>query len=210
MPVSRRRISAVVKDFRREIKRLRHFDAENQAKFSCRPRIISKTQLHFLTETVFFRAFRAYECLIRDIFLLYTLEKRPCSGVKVTSYLKPRNFLHAEALIRSSMRFVEWSNPDFVIRRAEIYLKDGFPIKPPLAANLLPLHSFRKIRNHIAHDSRESLDGYKSVLIEHFTTLPLSEPTPGEFLLLNDRNQPNKYKLLVLFDLMNGLVSNLT
>lgn len=210
MPVSRRKISAVVKDFSQEIKKLERFDAENQAKFTSIPCMISKTQLHFLTEAIFSRAFRAYECLVRDTFLLYTLEKRPRSGARVTSYLKPRNFLHAETLIQSSLRYLQWSSPDIVIERAEIYLEDGFPIKLPLTTNSLPLHDFRKIRNHIAHNSKKSLDDYKSVLRQHFTTIPLSIPTPGEFLLLSDRIDPSKYKLLVFFELMNSLMSDLS
>ena len=210
MPVSRRKISAVVRDFSQEIKKLERFDAENQAKFTSIPCMIPKTQLHFLTEAIFSRAFRAYECLVRDTFLLYTLEKRPRSGARVTSYLKPRNFLHAETLIQSSLRYLQWSSPDIVIERAEIYLEDGFPIKLPLTTNSLPLHDFRKIRNHIAHNSKKSLDDYKSVLRQHFTTIPLSIPTPGEFLLLSDRIDPSKYKLLVFFELMNSLMGDLS
>lgn len=210
MPVSRRKISAVVKDFSQEIKKLERFDAENQAKFTSMPCMISKTQLHFLTEAIFSRAFRAYECLVRDTFLLYTLERRPRSGAKVTSYLKPRNFLHAETLIQSSLRYLQWSSPDIVIERAEIYLEEGFPIKLPLTTNRESLRNFRKIRNHIAHDSKKSLNDYKSVLRRHYGTIPLSMPTPGEFLLLNDRIDPSKYKLLVFFELMNSLMSDLS
>jgi len=206
MPLFRRKISAVNRDFNSEISRLERFDSENQRRFSLSIDSFSKNQLHFLTESIFFRAFRSYEKLVRDIFLLYCLDKRSDSGKKASSYLKPKSFWHAETLIKSQLHFLDWGNPDIVIERAETYLKDGYPIKLPLSSNRQALQDFRKIRNHIAHDSRESFDGYKSVLIKHYGTVPLSVPCPAEFLLRNDRADPSKYKLQVYFELLKDMI----
>lgn len=210
MPIARRKLSAAVRDFRHEMAQLERFDAENQSNFSSAIRSLSKKQLHFLTEAIFFRAFRSFEGFTRDIFLLYCMGKRTLDGSKVVSHLKPSGFFHAEILIRSSMRFLDWANPDTLIERSEIYLKEGFPIKLPVTSSRESLHDFRKIRNHIAHDSKESLDGYKSVLRRHFRTVPLSIPSPGEFLLVSDRVDPTKYKLLVFFEQLKNLASDLT
>lgn len=73
---------------------------------------------------------------MRDVFLLYCLEKRPQTGKKVGSYLKPKSFHHAEQLIQSSMPFLDWVSPETVVSRAELYLDQGFPIKLPVATNL--------------------------------------------------------------------------
>lgn len=210
MPRSRRKVSAVVRDFHAELNRLERFDAKNQARFSASTGALSKHQLHFLTEAIFFRGFRAYESFVRDIFLLYCLEKRPRSGAKVTSFLTPKSFLHAEELIQSSMRFLDWTNPDLVIERAELYLKDGFPIKLPYTANRNTLWDFKRIRNHIAHDSKESLGGYRTVLRRHYGVVPLKLPPPGRFLLVPDRRTPSKYNLLAFFELMRELSVDLT
>lgn len=210
MPLVRKKTSAVERDFNIEISRLERFDVENQKNFTSPAKTISKIQLHFLTEAIFFRAFRSYDKVIRDIFLLYCLERQPKSGEKVLSYLKPKGFLHTEALIKSSLRFLDWANPDIVIERAETYLAGGFPVKLPLSSHRQVLHDFRKIRNHIAHDSKESYDGYKSVIIKHFGTIPLSVPSPGEFLLRNDKSDPSKYILQVYFNLLKSLVSDLS
>ena len=214
MPKYRIKISAVYKDFNKELRILERFDSENQKRFSGGLGItqtnITRHQLHFLTEAVFFRAFRAYERFVRDIFLLYCQEKSPRSGARVISFLKPTSFNHSEELIKSSLRYLEWTNPDDVIRRSELYLKDGFPIKLPYATHRETLQDFRRIRNHIAHDSIESLNGYKVALRRHFGTIPLRLPAPGEFLLLTDRSDPTKYKLLVFFNLMKTISSELT
>ena len=210
MPKSRRKISAVTRDFQTELNRLEHFDAKNQARFSASTGALSKHQLHFLTEAVFFRAFRAYESFVRDTFLLYCLEKRRRSGAKVTSFLTPKSFSHAEELIQSSMRFLDWTNSDIVIERAELYLRDGFPIKLPYTTHRETLRDFKRIRNHIAHDSKESLAEYQIVLRKHYGATLLRIPSPGEFLLVPDKTYPTKYKLLVFFNLMRKLSTDLT
>ncbi len=215
MPTSRRKVSAALRDFDAELSSLARFDAENQAIFSAsttasRAQRLSKRQLYLLTEAIFFAAFRAYENFLRDVFLLYCLEKRPASGRKVGSYLKPKNFAHSEKLIKSSMPFLDWSNPDIVLQRAELYLEEGFPIKLPYTSNREALADFKLIRNHIAHNSAESLQGYKRVLTKHYRTVPLSIPSPGGFLLVAERSDPTKYKLLAFFGLMRQISKDLT
>ena len=210
MPIFRRKISAVTRDFNSEIVRLERFDSESQKKFSSSIHPFSKNQLHFLTASIFFRAFRAYEKFVRDIFLLYSLGKKTDSGKKALSYLNPKGFLHAETLIKSQLRFLDWGNPDIVIERAETYLRNGDPIKLPLSSNREALQDYRKIRNHIAHDTKESFNGYISVLRKHFGTIPLSVPCPGEFLLKSDRADHSKYKLQVYFELLKAMLGSLS
>ena len=215
MPVQRRKLSAVYRDFYNEIERLERYDRENQAKFSASMTAavsvkISKHQLFMLTEAVFFAGYRAYENFLRDAFLLYCMGKRPRSGRAVSSYLQPNDFQHAEMLIQSSMHFVDWSSPSTVIARAELYLARGFPIKLPLSTNQNLLTDYRRIRNQIAHNSKESLEEYKKTLQRHLGTIPLVIPSPGEFLLHNERGMPHRYKLLTYFDLMKKLAFDLT
>jgi hypothetical protein len=158
----------------------------------------------------FFAGFRAYESFIRDVFLLYCMEKRPQSGKKAKSYLKPRTFEHAELLIQSSMPFLDWTNPSTVISRAELYLENGYPIKGPYARYLDRFRDFKHIRNHIAHSSKESLENYKKVLRKHFGTIPLIIPSPGEFLLQLDKKDASKYLLLTFFEIIENLATDIS
>ncbi len=215
MTVVRRKVSAVVHDLAEEIDRLTRFDIENQRIFSHvlsipASRSMSKRQLILLTEALFFSGYRAYENFVRDIFLLYCLEKRPRSGKKVSSYLQPKNFTHAEELIQSSMRFLDWNSPDEMIRRSELYLANGFPIKLPYSADKETFTDLRRLRNHIAHRSKESLEDYKKVLKKHYRTIPLALPEPGAFLLERDRRLPGKYKLQVYFEFFKRVAHDLT
>src|ERR1700690_2131519 len=100
MPKARRKVETAGKDFVKEIKRLRAFDERNQEVFSLHTAgSLTKKQLHLLVEAIFFAGFRAYETFIREVFLLYCLERSKSSGIKVKSHLKPLSFEHAEQLI---------------------------------------------------------------------------------------------------------------
>jgi hypothetical protein len=207
MGFKRRKIITVYKDFQKELNRLEKFDLQNQKNFLRGN--LSKQQLHLLTESIFFAAFRAYENFIRDIFLLYCMEKNSRTGASVKSYLRPKNFSHAEFLIKSSMPFLDWASPDTVIERAELYLEQGFPVKTPYTTNLSSLRTFRRIRNHIAHNSTVSLEEFKKVLRDHYGTIPINIPKPGEFLLVMEKSG-TKYKLLTFLDFIRTLSQLMT
>lgn len=208
---TRRKISAPYRAFNSEIDKLIRLDAQNQNAFTSgtSPRI-TKHQFHLLTETILFTAYRAYENFLEDIFQLYCLEKPLRSGRRVRSYLRPRDFSHAREMIKSSGRYLDWSNAGNVIKRAEIYLGNGFPVKLPFTTHKTVLEDLERLRNHIAHDSQESFNGYVHVLRRHYNTLPLTTPTPGEFLLLTNRIEPSKYNLLYYLDVLKLIADELT
>ncbi len=210
MPKVRRKISAVLNDLQKTIKIYERYDSENQKTFSSQHSNLTKMQLYLLTESIYFSSYRVFEGFLRDTFLLFCMGRKTLSGNQVFSYLNPKNFSHAENLIKSSMRFLDWFSPEELIKRSELYLKDGYPFKTPIATNLQSLREFKIIRNHIAHDSNESLSAYKKIIMNHFATIPLTIPLPGEYLLLSERRIPNQYKLLSFFNLVKKVSFELT
>ena len=205
--MARLKVSAPYRNFIRQIDSLIKIDQKNQGNVAS----LSKQQLHIVTEGIFISTFREFERFLEDIFLLYTLEKPTLSNKKPASYLKPRNFDHAFELIKSSMHFLEWNSPDTVNRRAETYLKNGEPIKTVITANMVILRQIRHIRNHIAHNSKESLKKYKKVIIKHYNVLPMSIPRPGEFLLNFVPNQaPPLYYLVYYLNTLKTIATDLT
>ncbi|RMH38616.1 MAG: hypothetical protein D6694_12110 [Gammaproteobacteria bacterium] len=211
----RRKLSAPFRELEQDIARLKRTDAENQAKYVPGPGrpasgSLTKTQLHLLTEALFFRGFRSFESFIRDVFLLYCLEKKPSGRKHVRSYLAPSSFQQAEELVKGESRFLDWARPDSVLSRAELYLRDGFPIKEVYAPRMETLRDLKRLRNHIAHDSPESRTEYLKVLRKHFGVNPLVEPDPGEFLLMTDRTDPSRYKLIVYLDFILDTARALT
>lgn len=210
MPVKNRtRISASLKSFSQEISRLERFDFSNQIKFSNSE--LTKAQIELLVESIFFAGFRSFEGFIREIFILYCLEKKSNRRPHAKSFLKPRDFEHTEKLIKSSMEHLDWTSPDTVIERAELYLQNGHPIKLPYSTNLQQLKDFKKLRNHIAHNSLESEAHFAKVVRTYYHgVMPIALPTPGQFLMLSSRRNPSNYLLLDFFSLMKQLSSDLT
>lgn len=204
--------SACLSTLQSEFRTLRELDDKNQQLFmrSNSAGGLTKAQLHLLTESVFFAAFRAYEQFLRNVFLLYCCGIQSCGRKLVRSFLQPKTIQHAETLLKSSMSFLDWSSPDTLIERAEAYLKDGYPLKTPLTTNLEELRTLKKVRNHIAHMSAESLTEFKKVLKTHYGTIPLKLPRPGEFLLLKTKNNPTSYYLRSYMDLMENIAMQLT
>jgi len=200
----RRSISAVLNDFKVEMNKLKNLDLDTQQRLSSslgRPTIgsLTRKQVLVITENIFFSAFRTYESLMEDVFLLYCMEKPPLSGKKPKSYINPTSFNHAADLIKSSMSFLDWTAPENLIKRSELFLKNGYPVKGVITANQTILQNFKRIRNHIAHNSRESHSKYLIVLRNTLTTVPVKPPNVGEFLLMTDRlNSPDYYLMTYL------------
>jgi hypothetical protein len=161
--------------------------------------------MHLLTESLFFAGFRAYEQFMRNIFLLYSCGVQPGKRKLVRSFLDPRSVQHAESLVKSARPFLDWSSPDVIIERAETYLHEGYPLKVPTAMHLELPRELKRIRNHIAHMSPESLDEYKKVLKSHYAVIPLRLPRPGEYLLLPSRRKPDIYYLREYFDVIESI-----
>ena len=210
MPVKNRiKISACYTSFIQSINKLERFDFVNHKNFSTNK--LTKTQMELMIESIFFASFRSYEGFIREIFVLYCLEKQTSSKKKIKSYLKPVIFGHAESLIKSSMPFLDWLNPETVIERAEIYLENGYPIKLPYTTNLQQLRDFKTLRNHIAHNSLESEMKYEKLVRTYYNGVkPFSVPTPGQYLMLPSKKKKTNYLLLDFFDLMKKISQDLT
>ena len=173
-------IASSYADFQTDLTSLFFLDQRTQSQL---PRM-ALVQLSTINEAILVRAFRAYENLLESIFLEYVQGATTLSNSPVVSYLKPRDVEHAFSLVKSSQTFLEWNSPIQIISRAETYLKDGGPIKPVISAKQSVLTDLRKIRNHIAHNSRASTQEYKKVVQNYLQTLPLTTPTAGEFLQL--------------------------
>lgn len=204
----RKKISAVVRDFNRQINSLRKHDANNQFRFN--KGTLNNEQLHLLTEGIFFNGFREYENFIRDVFLLYCQGRESINGKVAYSYIKPKNFNHSEELIQSSMPFLDWTNADEIIKRSELFLRNGYPIKHPYTSHKQKITEYKRIRNQIAHNSTKSLNDYIKVLKQYYSVIPLRIPRPGEFLLLRSRRRTSTYKLIEFFDTLEKLSIDLT
>lgn len=157
---------------------------------------LSQSQLYVVNEAIFLRAFRALENFIEAAFLHYAFGKPTLQGRPVVSYLRPKDLSHAYELVKSSQTFLEWNSPSTVINRAETYLENGGPIKTVFSSKQSFLNDLRRIRNHIAHNSRTSLEEFRKVVQLYLLTVPLRIPEPGEVLQTSIKIKNRKVRML--------------
>lgn len=158
-----------------------------------------------LLETVLMRAFRAFENLLEDAFLSYVAGEPDLSGAPVRSYLVPRDRSHARRIIGSeSGRFLDWADEHVVRERARTYLHPDSPIYTGLAAGSREIQWARRIRNHIAHNSVESREQYRKVVIAMLSVEPLELPGAGELLYMVPTRGAARRRVVLQF-LMDAL-----
>ena len=206
---NRIKISASYSSFIKEINSLEKFDFQNHQKFNNNE--LTTAQVELMVESIFFAAFRAYEGFIREIFVLYCQEKKTIRKTKIKSYIKPKNFEHSEQLLKSSTTFLDWTSPDEIIKRAELFLENGYPIKLPYTTNLQELRNFKQLRNKIAHNSIESNNNYEKLVRNYYNgILPIKKITPGQYLMLTSKRNHSNYLLLDFFELLKKISVDLT
>lgn len=144
--------------------------------------LLNNTELYILYEATFLRIFRAYENFLESVFLSYLVGEESIQGSVIKTYVTPNNLSHARDIITSSQNFLDWTQPPTIIRRSEIYLENGGPIKLAVTGYQSNLKHAKKLRNHIAHNSKESEREYISVVQHFLLTLPTPLPSVGEFL----------------------------
>ena len=186
--MARRKVSAVLKDFSDELSSLSRLDAKNQSQLSSSSK---RAQLMLSTEAIFFRAFRAYENFLEDVFVLFTLQKPTLRGNIAKSYLQPENFYHARELLRSGKRFIDWTDPETVIERAETFIRGGGTVKSVVVSAKQDLLDMKVVRNHIAHNSKESGIPFEKLIRRVRGTSPIQPAQPGDHLLAQVRGGPS-------------------
>lgn len=204
---SRAKISAAYNDFNNELLRLSKFNSRNIALYNLGQ--LNRGQIDLLVESVFFNSFRHYENFIREAFLLCCIGKivkRP----RIISYLNPINFEHSEQLIKSTSSFLDWAHPDKLISRADLFLVNGHPFKIIISSHRATLLNYKRLRNHIAHDSIETLSEFKKILISYYGTLPLNIPSVGDFLLQPSKVIPAITLLDEFFSTVRTIATNLS
>lgn len=205
---TRRKVSAIYNDFKSEIARIERFDNYNQREFSSGR--LSRDHLHFLSASLFFRAYKNYENVIEDTFVLYCQNKPGRNGNLPKSFLLPRDSAHTKALLNFPRDFTDWSSPSTIISRSEMFLRNGFTYKPVFSIYLSKLQDYKKIRNYIAHKSDYAHNQYSKVVQSYHGALPLTIPEPGEYLNYISKTDPSKYILMEIFEALKDIVDRIT
>lgn len=85
------------------------------------------------------------------------------------------------ATVRGDRDYVEWSDPQRVIDRADLWLVDGRPFRDPISATSQLLTYLRHLRNVIAHESAASREKLRNSTRRLYGAVPRSL-CPGQQL----------------------------
>lgn len=186
-------------DYFREFKGALDQASTLRQKANALPAGLTPEERFLLYEAIFLRIYRAYENLLENIFLSYISGECTQSGKFLTTFLQPKDREHARAMITSSQPFLDWTSPSTVVKRAETYIDGENPIKIAISSSLTHLQSAKKIRNHIAHNSTESLVEFNKVVKDFLLTLPMTQLSSGEFLSRIPTKGPSKDKEILSY-----------
>ena len=147
-------------------------------------------EIDVLFESMFLTCFRALENLLEDCFVCSMQGLPDLSDGVASRYAEPRDRQHAREMLMGAQRVLDWTKVATITKRFDVFFKDrAAPYYVGLTSNQNALSVAGDLRNHIAHNSDESVLQYrKSVIATFHPTEPLTIPSPGQLL----RTTPKK------------------
>ncbi len=142
---------------------------------------LQKDKIFLIYELSFLQIFLAWEWFIENTFILYMLGRKANSGYRPKTYIKPKDENHAYDLAKGLRDYADWTSPDIIIRKAELYFVDGAPYKNTLRTIIQDIQDIKTLRNAIVHTSTGSREKFKQLVRSKFGYAK-TMISPGEFL----------------------------
>ena len=146
----------------------------------------------FLAEAVAFRIYRSYERFIRAAFLHSCATAETLSGKSIVSKLRCESWSAAEDILKAGNRFLDCGKPETTKKLADLIFENGFPISDVIAPVHSTLVDLQRVRNFIAHDSREAEDGFSKVVANYIARGSTQPESAGELLLSRRRKRESQ------------------
>lgn len=148
----------------------------------------------FMTEAAVLKIFVAWEGYLEQSFLEYLMGSPSTKGAALTCFLSVPSVDHAKQVLIGTQRYVDWSNPDTVLRLANLYLDRGEPYRSVISSIKTDLFDLKTIRNAAAHLSTSTSDqldklvlrklGLASAGVTVYSLVTAADPSaPGKTVL---------------------------
>lgn len=153
---------------------------------------ISDPDVRSLTfESSLSRAFRAYENFVEDTFIAYMTGEPTVSGAQVQRFVSPESAEHARRmLLPGNAKYLDWADPSTVAYRGKYFLQEDGPLPTAVTQAWNTIDWMRKVRNHIAHNSTESMLQYRKVAAVITLVDDPAPPRPGDLLQSRPQRGP--------------------
>lgn len=168
------RIHTINQKVVKEIDKLIDIEGKFQAALST-----ERDALELAVEYSFLSGYKVWENFLEAVFVSQSRYNDPVSGKRVFPYLTPRTESHAYDIIKLEKRYVDWTDAEAVIARAEILFRNSKIIVDPIKSCMQDLRDAKRVRNFIAHGSGESLRLFQDLSVKR---LGKKSKSAGEFL----------------------------
>lgn len=159
-------------------------DSEGNDRFSVEEK-------EFLVSSAFLKMFIKWEEFLESVFLQYLLGEPSISGDKIVCFALPNDIEHAYKLILGTQRYIDWSNPDIVLRLSKIFFDNGDPFNTAISSIKNDLIDLKNIRNSAAHKSNTTQTKLHSVASRKLGTY-VSNIGVAEFITSFSLENPNQ------------------
>lgn len=172
------------------------------------PEAFSTDLRNMIIDYSILNTYSSWEKFLEDIFIFYMLGMCSHSGNHNVRYVNPLNCEHAYKMIQSTSSYPDWS-------RIDIYAKNFFENGKPfnkLSEMQENLNGLRKVRNAIAHSSKDAGIKFQKLVQGKLGSFP-SGMTPADFLVAKvgkKKSDPCYYEYYIRFleDAAEYLVEN--
>jgi hypothetical protein len=124
---------------------------------------VSKERIEKICEMSFLIIFVSWELYLDSMFQHYIV-----FGKNYKQFVKPlveiKNLRTCAKVLIGEKRFSDWSEPQNVQKRAEIYFANGEPFKTTIGSMKIYFERIKCIRNMIAHSSGNAADNFHKMI----------------------------------------------
>ena len=115
--------------------------------------IFSTDYQSFTVKSAFINIYVSWEYFLEQSFLGYLVGELTINGNQVQAYVQPQNTDHANKMLIGTQKYVDWSNPEIIVRLADLYFRNGDPFHTVINSIKTSLFDLKTIRNSCAHIS---------------------------------------------------------
>lgn len=184
------RIHAIYSKACKELDSLIQIESQYQTNLSTH-----RAALNLSIEYIFLCGYKTWEKFLESVFISQSRYNDPVSGKRPYPFLDPRTEKHAHELIKLEKDYIDWTSPDSVVSRAEILFRNSKIITDPIKSSMQDLRDAKRVRNHIAHESQETLRLFDDLTMKR---LGKKFKTAGNYLLSKPSGNNDHYAIFYI------------
>ena len=144
------------------------------------PEMFSEAMKNMLTESVVLQLFGRWERFLESIFIEYMCGGKSANGSAAVRYVFPTGAEHAYQLVQNVNAYPDWADLEKVSKNANNFFENGGPFGV-LNTMKAEINAIRKVRNAIAHTSKNATEKFEDLVRGKVGYLP-ERITPAKFL----------------------------